>query len=111
MAYLDDDGNLNVVGRNMTFTQAIAKLGITGATNTLKNKYKYNTKVPSSAESQMTGYGKYWGIYTNSQAYAKALAVVFGCDEVPEVHGDGYYGHYHDSTHSFHIWFGNPISY
>ena len=24
----------------------------------------------------------------------------------PEVHGVGRYGHYHDITHTFHIWYG-----
>ena len=52
-----------------------------------------------------------WGIYANNQDSAKALAVVFGNTDPPEVHESGYYGHYHDSTHSFHIWYGSPIFY
>ncbi len=28
---------------------------------------------------------------------------------LPKVHGIGYYGHYHDQRHKFHIWFGMPL--
>jgi len=51
------------------------------------------------------------GIYTYSQAYAKALAVALGANEIPEVHGDGYYGHYHDADHKYHIWYGGRVLY
>lgn len=48
-------------------------------------------------------------IYALEQAHAKALAMAMKGDKPPEYHGTGYYGHYHDSTHSFHIWYGSPI--
>ena len=55
-------------------------------------------------------YGKRkWGIYTAEQSDAKALAVTVGVWGPPEVHGINYIGHYHDSQHKFHIWFGLPI--
>jgi hypothetical protein len=60
----------------------------------------------------MYGVGN-WGIYTNNQGYALALAVAFGAlqSEAPQVHGNGYYGHYHDGRHKFHIWYGGKIWY
>lgn len=54
---------------------------------------------------------KYLGIYTENQAHAKALAVATGVFGPPEVHNDGYYGHYHDIEHRYHIWFENPVKY
>lgn len=51
------------------------------------------------------------GIYTNKKVAAKSLAVVFGFKGKPEVHGSGMYGRYHDSTHSFHIWFVGKNTY
>ena len=59
-------------------------------------------------EQMMLNFG---GVYTQQQAAAKALAVLFGGYSAPKVHHSGYYGHYHDSTHSFHIWFGGVIRY
>ncbi len=53
--------------------------------------------------------GGHWGIYTPQQEHAKALADYYGYVECPEVHDSGYYGHYHDGSHTFHIWFGEPI--
>ena len=29
----------------------------------------------------------------------------------PEVHGSGYYYHYNDPKHYFHVWFGKPVKY
>lgn len=31
-------------------------------------------------------------------------------DSAPEVHGRGYYGHYHDKNHLIHIWYGGPLT-
>ena len=51
------------------------------------------------------------GIYTYSQAAAKALAYPLGATETknPEVHGINYVGHYHSVSHGIHIWYGFPI--
>ena len=35
----------------------------------------------------------------------------FGILGPPEVHNDGYYGHYHDIGHIYHVWFGDPVKY
>ena len=94
---------------------AIALLGITGATNSLGNKYTFNTNVLSKAEEkcQKNSGLKHinWGIYTKTKSAAKALASTFKWSGAPEVHGSGKYGHYHDKTHSFHVWFGKPQIY
>lgn len=55
------------------------------------------------------------GIYTFKQKHAKQLAIEASFSKVvfklPEVHSPGYYGHYHDADHNYHIWFGSPINY
>ena len=51
-----------------------------------------------------------WGIYTKEQPYAKTLAILYGAKKKKaEVHGSGYYGHYHDRDHNVHIWYGGKI--
>ena len=50
-----------------------------------------------------------WGVYTLYQPDAKLLAVSLGNNDAPETHGIGFYGHYHDEDHGFHIWFGMPL--
>ena len=58
-----------------------------------------------------TKYGEpIWGIYADSKVAAKMLAFGTGCYDAPEVHGYGGYGHYHDSHHFVHIWFGSPLT-
>ena len=84
----------------MTFTEALVFLGIKKASASLSKRYKVMKRQSGD-----------WGIYTTNQADAKSLAVVLGCTAKPEVHGSGYYGHYHDANHVIHIWFGYPIVY
>lgn len=55
--------------------------------------------------------GLIWGVYTPKQEHAKALAVVFGNTNKPEVHGSGMYGHYNDGNHNLHFWFGGRLVY
>ena len=117
MAYVNKSGELIKVGNAMNFVEAIASLGISGATNTLNVVYKYpGYSITHNVVKNRKDYnsqGNVWGIYTNSQASAKALAVVFGCTGKPEVEGSGMYGHYHNGgdKHIFHIWFGGKITY
>lgn len=111
-AYISNFGGMCKIGKKMDFVQALAALGITGATNSISRRYKYNRGKSSSAQRQLERKGSgNWGIYADSQSAAKALAVVFGFSSRPEVHASGMYGHYHDSTHTFHIWYGGQISY
>ncbi|WP_040906581.1 hypothetical protein, partial [Youngiibacter fragilis] len=80
--------------------------------NSIASRYNYNRSKSSDAQRKLEHVGKgYWGIYADSQEAAKALAVVMGYAGRPEVHSSGMYGHYHDITHTFHIWFGGTISY
>ena len=95
------------MGDRMSFVEALAMLGITGATNNLSNTYQYNREYSSDAQRLL----EHKGIYADTQGAAKALAVVFGYNAKPEVHGSGMYGHYHDSTHTFHIWYGGVVTY
>ena len=99
-AYINKKGELEKSGNSMTFTEALVFLGIKKASASLSKRYKVMRRQSGD-----------WGIYTTNQADAKSLAVVLGCTAKPEVHGSGYYGHYHDANHVIHIWFGYPIVY
>lgn len=96
----------------MTLPNALLALGCTGATNTLNQSFTYDRGKSSEPQRTLEHLGTVdWGIYTHDQANAKALATIVGATESPEVHGSGMYGHYHDSTHTFHIWYGGVLSY
>ena len=106
LAYISAYGYLIKIGKKLSFTEALACLGITGATNSISQRFTYDKGNSSDAQRQLEHMGKgEWGIYSHSQYAAKALATVLGCTEPPEIHGAGMYGHYHDSTHTFHIWY------
>ena len=112
LAYVNELGMMIKVGDKMTFTEALAALGISGAMNSISKLYTYDRHRSSFAESVMQKLGAgVWGIYASTKSAAKALAFVFGSTAHPEVHGWGMYGHYHDSTHTFHIWFGGVLYY
>ena len=111
LAYISAYGYLIKIGKKLSFTEALACLGITGATNSISQRFTYDKGNSSDAQRQLEHMGKgEWGIYSHSQYAAKALATVLGCTEPPEIHGAGMYGHYHDSTHTFHIWYEGMIN-
>lgn len=96
-AYVDKNTNeLKKIGSTMTYNEAKSVLLLNGG---LTNIVGRNNRII--------------GIYSTNQSYAKSLAVSIGIyeKEVPEVHGDGFYGHYHDANHRYHIWYGNQINY
>ena len=119
MAYVNSQGSLAKFGNKMNFEEALAALGCTGVINNLSGRFHF--KKNSSLHEKYKENGNHWGIYAHSQSAAKALAIVTGCLEAdespdyrhgyagPEFHGPGYYAHYHDFTHAFHIWYGSPI--
>ena len=109
LAYINSLGFLKRIGKKMSFVEALGALGFTGVTNTLHQRLKYNAGISSDAQRKLQSYSKNWGIYTHSQFAAKALAVVLGFNHPPEYHGVGQYGHYHDSTGAFHIWYNGMI--
>ena len=112
IAHVDKYGTLVKFG-HYNLMEALALLGCLGCANNLRHAIKYN---PKGAESIVEGYArangsKIWGIYTEQQGHAKMLALLVSANQIepPEVHGSRKYGHYHDFTHSFHIWYGNII--
>ena len=112
LAYISESGCLIKVGNKMNFASALAALGISGATNSVNKRFRYNRGNSSDAKRQLEHLGTgEWGIYADTQHAAKALAVVLGYSGKPEVHSSGMYGHYHDSTRTFHIWYGGTITY
>ena len=112
LAYVSEQGGLVKVGDGMTMQNALIALGFAGATNALNQSFEYARDKSSDAQRTLEHMGSgNWGIYTHDQAHAKALASVVGAYQPPEVHGSGMYGHYHDATHTFHIWYGGTITY
>ena len=103
LAYATKD-SLVTVGKSLSFVEALTILGVKKATCSLRQRYKVTAKSPFPNNTN-------WGMYTTSQAYACALATMLACDTKPEVHGSGFYGHYHDKERVIHIWFGYPIIY
>ncbi len=63
------------------------------------------------AEQAIAASSKGVGIYTQDAGHASYLAASVGIFTVPEVHRSGYYGHYNNASHQYHIWFGGPIYY
>ena len=111
LAYISVYGGLIRLPNMLSYYEAIAALGVTGAINGVNHAYTYNKEKSSDAQRKLQHLGTgNWGIYTHSQSAAKALALAFSWNEAPEVHGAGMYGHYHDSMHAFHIWFGGQIN-
>lgn len=49
-----------------------------------------------------------WGIFADSQAAAKTLAVALGYNGPPKGIQGGY-RHYHDEKHAIHIWYGSKL--
>ena len=112
LSYVTEQGGLAKIGKGMTLRQALISLGFSGAINSLNQSFTYDRSKSSDAQRELEHKGSgNWGIYTHDQAHAKALASIVGANQPPEVHSTGMYGHYHDSTHTFHIWYGGVISY
>lgn len=111
LAYVNNQGELKRIGKKLTFEEALLALGITGATNSITQRFTYDKGRSSPAQRTLEEYSGVYGIYASGQRPAKALAVVLGWSGPPEVHASGMYGHYHDSTHTFHIWYGGKLLY
>ena len=121
LAYITKSGGMCRIGKKLDFVEALATLGVTGATNSITARYSYNKERASSAQRTLEHLcSGYWGIYADTQVAAKALAVVFGWNDNTEVHSPGMYGHYHGGyvdtktgryEHAFHIWYGGVINY
>ena len=112
LAYVGEYGGMIKVGDKMTYAEALVMLGVSGVANNTIKVVQYDKGSSSFAQRALEHLGSgHWGIYSDSQVAAKALAVTFGYTSPPEVHGSGMYGHYHDSTHTFHIWFGGVLTY
>lgn len=94
LAYVNSKGEIIRLPGKMNYKEAVKALCGSAAVNMLSKSHK-----------------NHWGIYTSSQAHAKALAVTFGGRKRPEVHGNRYYAHYHDAGHNFHVWYGGKIKY
>lgn len=111
--------DLQRIGMKMSFKGALLALGFTGATNSIKKRLTHSkgAMAPKPREYKESNEKKdkadavVWGIYTSNKRDAKSLAVVTGSNAKPEVHGDGYYGHYHDRYHMIHIWYGSKANY
>ena len=92
----------------MNFKEAAIALNCMGTYNNLFVTHNYNSKSTCYAKIKAEENGsEIWGIYTKLQCHARALAEAVGIfPGGPEVHKVGSYGHYHNNTRNFHIWFG-----
>lgn len=109
MAYVDESGVLKKHRYKMDYFEALASLNCLSAINNLRRPKRY----VRGTETDVKNYAKstHYGIYTFSQRHARYLAESIGIGGAPEVHKSGQYGHYHDHTHTFHIWFGGIITF
>lgn len=109
MAYVDECGVLKKHHYKMDYFEALASLNCLSAINNLRRPKRY----VRGTETDVKNYAKstHYGIYTFSQRHARYLAESIGIGGAPEVHKSGQYGHYHDHTHTFHIWFGGIITF
>ena len=113
LAYVDKYGTLFRFG-HYSLMEALALLGCLGCVNNLRRIETYIKDSDCIARDNARAFGsEIWGIYTVQQGHAKMLALLVSANQIepPKVHGHKKYGHYHDSTHSFHIWYGDPIYY
>lgn len=90
-AYIGKGGKLIKKGKLMTYKDAISYI----------NKEMFNK----------SNRNLIWGVYAISRVFAKVLALGLGGKKGPEVHGDGYYAHYHGYSHGYHIWYGGKVRY
>lgn len=100
-AYVNSAGILVLVPGKMTYSEAIMALDGTAGVNA------WTTETLDDLKSNY----KVFGIYTEKQEHALALAAKFGQYLPAEVHGNGQYGHYHDKWHIYHVWFGEMFIY
>lgn len=118
IAYISDEGILKKIWKKLTYGEAFYVLCGTAVRNHLTKKRIRGDKLRKSIAYKKIDKIKYikksdgkpvWGIYADSKVAAKTLAFGTGCNDKPEVHQYGGYGHYHDSHHLIHIWFGQPL--
>ena len=112
IAYINEQGSLIRLSTHYSYFEALAMLNCLGVYNNLRTSVDYNSSSYCAAHKKVNELGySVWGIYTHYQVHAKALAVSIGVVTPPKVHGSGKYGHYNDSGHSLHIWFGGMLNY
>lgn len=120
LAYVNSKNELIKYGKKLSLKEVLISLGFVNATNSMYQSYRYNFSNSSQAQRSVQHLGRdndSWGVYAKTQKDAKALALILGCTDPPEVHGSGMYGHYHNSNKSdnynkhFHIWYGKRITY
>lgn len=112
IAYINEQGSLIRLSTYYSYFEALAMLNCLGVYNNLRTPVDYNSSSYCAAHKKVNELGySVWGIYTHYQVHAKALAVSIGVVTPPKVPGSGKYGHYNDSGHTLHIWFGGILNY
>ncbi len=114
LAYISIYDNLVRLPKYYTFYQILILLDVYRLAESVY-ACVYDSERSSDLQKQLENKGKAWGVYTQNQNNAKGLAYMLVCQEPPEVHGSGMYGHYNISNkkgkHVFHIWFGSILNY
>ena len=110
LCYLNQSGKIVKYGGKLTFIQVLVALGVANPSIGISNRYQVNLgRLNNNANSLYHLPVPAWGVFADSQGAAKALSVVLGSNEPPQVHGKGAYAHYHDGKHRIHIWYGSKI--
>ncbi len=108
LCYLNQSGKIVKYGGKLTFIQVLVALGVANPSIGISNRYQVNLgRLNNNANSLYHLPVPAWGVFADSQGAAKALSVVLGSNEPPQVHGKGAYAHYHDGKHRIHIWYGS----
>ena len=113
VAYTTPREDLFTIGPKMDFFQTCVAMGAVGATDAFMHNLIVSEKDYIEDLRSAADYSGIIGIYADSQAAAKVLALAFGNTEGPRAHGYGCYYHYHASGlngERIHIWFGTKTS-
>lgn len=106
---MNKNGKKRTVGKKMTWATTLIAIGVTNTTRDYTQKRSIDkNNLSNNAKTAQTSNSNCWGIFADSQAAAKTLAVALGYNGAPKGIQGGY-RHYHDEKHAIHIWYGSKL--
>ena len=107
--HMNKNGKKYTVGKKMTWATTLTAIGVTNTTRDYTQKRSIDkNNLSNNAKTAQTSNSNCWGIFADSQAAAKTLAVALGYNGAPKGIQGGY-RHYHDEKHAIHIWYGSKL--
>ena len=107
--HMNKNGKKRTVGKKMTWATTLIAIGVTNTTRDYTQKRSIDkNNLSNNAKTAQTSNPNCWGIFADSQAAAKTLAVALGYNGPPKGIQGGY-RHYHDEKHAIHIWYGSKL--